>query len=346
MSYRLKQDETISDGIKRIVIEQIDQAIEGLESQSGSQDDAIHDARVCFKKIRAVLRLVRTEFDADIFRQENICYRDAGRRLSAIRDTAAMLETFDKLTVRFADQLAPNAFAELRQPLKQSSTARGLRRRKPCWQWQRPFVRHDDGWSIGRSSRTASQPWGRESNVFTNRAGRALPTLIEQPSVENFHEWRKDVKYLRYQIRILKPIWSTMLGRLGDELETLGEYLSEDHDLALLRQCVLEPAEPTDGHMDIEALIALIDRRRGELQVEAKCLGERVYAERPRAFAGRLQVYWQAWRSDGHIAFHQRELRGELHVERRSSCSNVQSRWNASGLCKTFRIYQDTRVRK
>ena len=55
MSYRLTQDETVSDGIKRIVIEQADQAIEGLESQSGSQDDRIHDARVCFKKIRARL---------------------------------------------------------------------------------------------------------------------------------------------------------------------------------------------------------------------------------------------------------------------------------------------------
>ena len=35
MSYRLTPDETVSDGIKRIVIEQADQAIEGLESQSG-----------------------------------------------------------------------------------------------------------------------------------------------------------------------------------------------------------------------------------------------------------------------------------------------------------------------
>ena len=59
-----------------------------------------------------------------------------------------------------------------------------------------------------------------------------------------------------------------------------------------------EPVEPTDNRLDLEALIALIDRCRGELQGEAKCLGERVYAERPRAFTRRLQVYWQAWRSD------------------------------------------------
>src|SRR5262245_19289887 len=107
MSYRLNQYDTISDDVKRIVVVQIAKACAVLESQHGSQDDAIHDARVCIKKIRAVLRLVQTEFDPDSFRQENLSYRDAGRHLSAIRDTAAMRETFDKLTDRFADQLAP-----------------------------------------------------------------------------------------------------------------------------------------------------------------------------------------------------------------------------------------------
>jgi CHAD domain-containing protein len=302
MSYRLKQHETISDGIKRIVIEQIDKAIDRLESQRGSQDEAIHDARVCFKKIRSVLRLVQTEFDADFFRQENICYRDAGRRLSAVRDTAARLETFDKLTDRFADQLAPNAFAEVHQSLRQSSTAQRLEKKKTILAVARTIRtarRRVEQWPIHQDDFSAL---GQGVKRVYKQGRQSFANAIEQPSVENFHEWRKDVKYLRYQIRILKPIWSTMLERLGDELETLGQYLSDDHDLALLRQCVLEPAEPSDGRMDIEALIALIDQRRGELQVEAKRLGERVYAEKPRVFAGRLQVYWQAWRSDGQIA--------------------------------------------
>jgi CHAD domain-containing protein len=301
VSYRLTQHETIADGIKRIVIEQIDKALEGLQSKSGSQDGAIHDARVCFKKIRAALRLVETETDVDIFRQENLCYRDAGRRLSAIRDTAAILEAFDKLTARFAEQLSANAFAELRQSLRQSSTTPRLDKQKAMLTVAKTIGaarRRVEHWPIHRDDFAALEQGvkrvykqGRQS--FTN--------ALAQPSVEIFHEWRKDVKYLRYQIRLLKPIWSMMLEKLGDELETLGEYLSEDHDLALLRQHVLDAVEPTDNGTDVDALIALIDLRRGELQVEAKRLGERVYAEKPRTFTGRLQVYWQAWRSDEHM---------------------------------------------
>src|SRR6266850_1390863 len=302
MSYRLKQHETISDGIKRIVIEQIDKAIDRLESQRGSHDEAIHDARVCFKKIRTVLRLVQTEFDADIFRQENICYRDAGRRLSAIRDTAALHETFDKLTSRFANQLAPNAFAGLRQRLKQSSTARRLEKKKIMLEVARTIRtarRRVEHWPIHQDGFSAL---GQGVKRIYKQGRQSFANATEQPSVENCHEWRKDVKYLWYQIRLLKPIWPTMLERLSDELERLGEYLSDDHDLSLLRQRMLEPLELPGDRTDLEALTALIDQRRGELQVEAKRLGERVYAEKPRAFAGRLQVYWQAWRSDGHIA--------------------------------------------
>jgi CHAD domain-containing protein len=301
MSYRLTQQETIADGIKRIVVEQIDKALEGLESQHGSQDDAIHDARVCFKKIRAVLRLVQTEFDADIFSQENLCYRDAGRRLSAIRDTAAMLEVFDKLTDRFAKQLSPNAFAKLRQSLSQPSTTRRLEKKKamlPVAKTISAARRRVEHWPIQQDGFSAL---GQGVKRVYKQGRQSFTNALAQPSVEIFHEWRKDVKYLRYQIRLLKPIWPTMLERLGDELETLGESLSEDHDLALLRQHMLEAAKPTDNRTDVEALIALIDQRRGELQVEAKRLGERVYAEKPRAFTGRLQVYWQAWRSDEHI---------------------------------------------
>ena len=119
---------------------------------------------------------------------------------------------------------------------------------------------------------------------------------VDRPSVENFHEWRKDVKCLWYQIRVLKPIWPKMMERFADELEVLGDYLSDDHDLAILRARVCEQAKPLDDRTALEALVALIDQRRGELEVEAKPLGAWIYAEKPGAFVGRLQTYWYVWR--------------------------------------------------
>ena len=89
-----------------------------------------------------------------------------------------------------------------------------------------------------------------------------------------------------------------MMAPVADELKVLGDYLSDDHDLAILRARVFEQAKPLDDRTALEALVAMIDQRRGELEVEAKPLGARIYAEKPGAFVDRLQAYWHVWRAE------------------------------------------------
>ena len=48
---------------------------------------------------------------------------------------------------------------------------------------------------------------------------------------------------------------------------------------------------------DVDAVIDLIDHRREQLQTAAMFAGERVYAERPKAFARRLRRCWHAGRA-------------------------------------------------
>ena len=113
MAYRLKNKESISTEIKRIACEQTDKAIENLTTEIRIASDnntdwsadtniveerqeAIHDVRKRIKKIRAVIRLVRDDLGKEIYQQENHCFRDAGRRLSEVRDAQVLLETFNK----------------------------------------------------------------------------------------------------------------------------------------------------------------------------------------------------------------------------------------------------------
>ena len=121
-----------------------------------------------------------------------------------------------------------------------------------------------------------------------------------EPSVENFHAWRKRVKDLWYQVRLLRPLWPGMLKDLANEFGRLADCLSDDHDLAILRQAVLR--QPTEERTQVEALTALIDQQRGELEMEAKRLGERLYVETPNAFVRRFEVYWRAWCAEEKVA--------------------------------------------
>jgi CHAD domain-containing protein len=204
-----------------------------------------------------------------------------------------MIAAFDKLIERYADQLAPDAFAELRKPFirsrrkQQSDKNEAIADVARMLESARPRVTDwpigDDGFSALRQGLKRIYKQGRTS----------MAQAQVEPSVENFHEWRKRVKYLWYQVRLLKPIWPPMLKELADELERLADYLSDDHDLAILRQTVLQ--QPSEDRTQLEVLVALIDQRRGELEVEARRLGERIYLEKPNAFVRRFEVYWQAW---------------------------------------------------
>jgi hypothetical protein len=54
--------------------------------------------------------------------------------------------------------------------------------------------------------------------------------------------------------------------------------------------------------VDDDAVIVLIDHRRAQLQTQAIQLGERLYAESPKAFARRVRRYWKASRVRGRAA--------------------------------------------
>jgi CHAD domain-containing protein len=297
MAYSLADDESFSDGIRRIVMEQIDKVLDNLKPTVRNKDEAIRHARVDIKKIRAVLRLISDTLGDEIYREEDAAYRDTARALSKVRDSAAMLEILDKLVEHFSDQLTTDPFGSVRTLLLRSKRVRQQDRRGAMTK-------------MGKSLRQARQrvaKWPKLDHrqalavglkrVF--REGRtSFATAYDQPSMETFHEWRKQVKHLLYQTKVLGPLWPSFMEALAAELEALGKQLSEDHDLAILREKVLEQLEESENRTEIEALLGLIDQRRNELHVTARVLGARIYAEKPRAFAARTKAYWQAWRSE------------------------------------------------
>jgi CHAD domain-containing protein len=300
MSYRLEAQESLPTNIKRLATEQVERALEQLRNPPGDdRDEAIHDARKRFKKIRAVLRLVRDEIGEEIYKQENICYRDAGRRLSDIRDSAAMVETLDDITQHFDGQLAPEALANLRERLVEehqsfkqdildhqgamsevTATIEMARSRIPNWP-----VRGDD----------FSALYGGLKRVY-RRGRNRMAEAYAGPSPGRYHEWRKRAKYLWYHMRVLKTLWPKLLAELADQLHDLGNSLGDDHDLFELRRTIMDRPELMNDRAEIQALIGLIDRRRVELEAAARPIAARIYVEKPKAFVDRIGGYWQVWR--------------------------------------------------
>ena len=114
--YQIQAGETLGAGTSRVVREQVEAALAALRD-GADRNEAIHDARKCCKKLRAVLRLVRPALGEPSYREQNAAYRDAARLLSSVRDRWMLVETFDALTKRYGTLLAPAAFEPVRAHL-------------------------------------------------------------------------------------------------------------------------------------------------------------------------------------------------------------------------------------
>src|SRR5262245_47836067 len=123
MSYRFEGNESVRKAVQRVALEQLDIALEHTKAKA-KLDEAVHDVRVCFKKLRGLIRLVRNEIGDKQYKRENMLYRNLNRELSEVRDVAALTEILDKLEMRVADELADNAFASFRKSLSRATRRR------------------------------------------------------------------------------------------------------------------------------------------------------------------------------------------------------------------------------
>ncbi len=300
-SYRLMPDESIPAGIKRIAQEQADRALGQLVDLSNNRDEAIHDARKCFKKIRATLRLVRDEIGEPFYKRENICYRDAGRRIAAVRDSAVLIETLDKLGQHYAAQLRPEAFADIRAWLVE-------RHQIVCEEVIYQGSAVDEVISVLEAARQRVADWPIERDDFAafyggmrrvyRRGRNRLADAYAAPNPEIFHEWRKRLKYLWYHMRILRDLWPGQLEDFIDLLKDLADILGDAHDLVVLREALLRERGAFDAQEELEVVLPLIEQRQRELEAAARFPGRRVYVERPKAFVDRFAGYWDVWQAE------------------------------------------------
>ncbi len=306
MAYRFEVDEGVLEAIARCAREQLDHAVGELRDGVGDDPvSAVHSARKAIKKERSLLRLARGAISPKQRRHENHALRQAARRLSGARDADVMIETTTQLSHRFAGQLPQSAFTEIADALTQRRDTSGGqaidagRHERAVQELSAVRLRIDD-WQLGQSGWRAL-----ESGVLRSyRQGRkAFAAAQREPSLENLHTWRKRVKDLWYQQRLLAPVCGPAIRGQAKDAHRLADRLGDDHDLGVLRETLR--ADHLEVTVDLPAVIALIDHRRAELQTEAIHIGERVYAEKPTAFRRRMRRSWLAGRAVTHAPFEQ-----------------------------------------
>jgi len=264
MSYRLSPDESVTEGLRRILREEIEFAIAQLAIRTPARrDEAIHEARKSVKKLRGVVRLVKDKAG-------NRALRDIGRSLSKFRDAAALVETVDALCKACAGDPRLKAVASVRRELVRRAKAAGHRKEKDA------AAKQASG-ALGKFAEMAAGDLAKLSPGLrkTYREGRkALARARSNPTPENLHELRKRVKDHWYHVRLLEDLDPDRYQAREKPLNDMQEWLGDDHNLFLLDEAMASDPLSFPGRNEVSALIAA---RRGKLCEDALHLGKRLY---------------------------------------------------------------------
>ncbi len=291
MSYQLQTDETLGDGVRRICLEQIEEAIEASGAKRNGKSSPVHQTRKHLKKTSAALTLLASAVGRDEVKQENHRLREVRHLISDIRDAEVRLQTVRDLRNISKPEKAHN-FAETEELL--TFELENFLAAFADWQAEaKTKLSRTRGriaeWPVNDLS---CEQICRSVQRSYKKARSGLATAIKKPTAENFHEFRKSGKKLWYQLRILRPVHPAIVEELADELKTICQHLGHSHDLAFLA----ERLELTGrGRKRWRAIRRLIDAQEKELQRTSARLGEHFFAQRPKKFARRLAEYFSEW---------------------------------------------------
>jgi CHAD domain-containing protein len=103
-------------------------------------------------------------------------------------------------------------------------------------------------------------------------------------SPTDLHDWRKRVKTLWYQLRLVRPFAPT-LGRRIRDFERLQELLGDDHDLYVLQAMLGR----TISRPPAQSILVRTSSEHARLQGEAFTRGARLFGSKPTSWSRRLE---------------------------------------------------------
>jgi len=291
MGFRLKLREPLPDGLKRVFREQVESALKLCRHPAKERGVTVHEVRKHLKKLRAALRLTVSEVGKSRHAREDRYVREIGRLVSDLRDAQVRLQTLIQLRDETAKGSGENHFPRIEELLsleRESFSAAFAGWQKQAIPKLERIGERLSKWPL--AGITWKQICGTVGRTY-KRGQRGLAKTIKKPQPENFHAWRKRVKDLWYQLRILQSLNRVVLEKIAADAEVLGELLGREHDFDFLLARLENEGGDEALHNELMQLQKLIRKRGSKLRRDALELGRRFYAEPSKAFAKRISIF-------------------------------------------------------
>jgi hypothetical protein len=275
----IAQWESPGGGLGRVIREQAEKLAAECQAAHETPEVFAHKARVRCKKIRAALRLAEPLLGGKAYRRENRWWRDAARELSELRDMTARIEAVEALEPFLTARIGTAMMRRLNERFEKERRAM------------------DAGAAIAAfRARMAERgaefapplPLGEREEMAKalaqtyREARRSMKAALKDEDPLLIHEWRKQTKYHALQTRLMRMTFPEMLQDRTGAARELAELLGSVQDI----EVVLESGKDWDGAPEgFEE--GLKDKRKALIE-DAERAGEKLFADKPKAWATRL----------------------------------------------------------
>jgi CHAD domain-containing protein len=291
--FEIKKRETFGQGIHRL-LEQLNEETARLIVPGSRVHLSIHESRKNIKKIRAVLRLIRHEIGEEKYREFNAFYSESGQQVAMLRDDTSIIELLENFKMAIKSPA-------LKKVIQKSIRLTIKKREKEFAE----FHKNKNDIKLNKLLLKKTEEL-RHLNIPSNpeifilqSIGKVHRSTIKrmklaetEGSKEAYHNWRKQVKYLMFQMMMLKNAWPLFFEAYIAELDKLQKLLGNLHDLDILNSLVVEGTLLALDKKQKEALLKYIYPHRASLKKQLHLIGRQVFAESSPAFSKRLLGIW------------------------------------------------------
>lgn len=289
-SGRFEPGASLRPEVRRLLAGEIGRVRESLALARENPSAGVHETRKRFKRIRALLSLVRPA-DEDFYVIENARYRDLGRTLAPAREAAALVETVDRFRA--------GGDAE---PLESLDALRAtLASRVPQAGDRRVGLAIDNALAWCEAGAAAAWRFDPEADAdmgdvlasgakrSLKQARRALTAIRRHGGAEDFHNLRKATKAHAAHLGLLGELWPEGAGKRRKHCDALGEALGELNDIHVMRNLVMSSHDWPGGKSATATLLKLLDRRQKQISHRAVHTARETFGVRPGEIADRIR---------------------------------------------------------
>jgi CHAD domain-containing protein len=295
MAFRIRAEESVAEGLQRLAKKNVRVALDELGGSPPS-DEAIHEARKSLKKARAILETIQAD-NGRLDRDEKQL-RKVNHILSPLRDADAMRQIFAELRNRNPRLFSEHTFARLRRQL--TSHRRDLLE----------SASRDGAWEKAcrslRSLRRSAKRWRPSHRQFgalapglriAHKNGRkTMARALKRQGAADFHEWRKAIKALWYELRLIEPC-GTRIRRQVAALGRAETWLGDDHNLVVLCAELSKQASSCGATVDFDRVRLAADRYQCALRNKTIASVRSLFERKSNAYVREIKRAWQARRN-------------------------------------------------